>query len=67
MNKGFINEQIKVLKGCAFDTGYYQATLEKIGDQLSDEEVKEYDRLNSEEIARREDAHNAILKEMGAI
>jgi len=60
-----MNEDIITnLVDATFDTGYYQATMEKLQSQLSDSDLTEYTRLNNEAIVRREDLRSQLLDKL---
>ena len=62
MTKGELNELLGELMHACFDSGYYQATMEKCSSKLSDEDLKEYARLNREAIAIRIEVRGKILE-----
>ncbi len=64
MNKGKVNDLIGTIISAAFDTGYYQATMEKMSAELSDEDKREYDRLNREAIGLRQTTRDELLVEI---
>ena len=54
---------IKEIRDAAFETGYYQATLEKC--ELTESERDGYDRLNRAAILRRNNKHGDLLNHIG--
>ena len=57
MNENIITDLIDA----TFDSGYYQAIMEKLQGQLSDGDRAGYTRLNNEAIARREELRSQLL------
>ena len=60
MNEDVISNLIDA----TFDSGYYQATMEKLQGQLSDGDYAEYTRLNAKAIARREKLRSQLLNKL---
>ena len=61
MTKGELNDLLKELIDASFDSGYYQAVMEKQAATLSDMQLKEYAMLNRLAIARRVEMRGRIL------
>ena len=57
-----ITKLINDLVDQAFDSGYYQATMEKNGDVLSDQELKKYAAMNNTAIQEREFIRNRLFR-----
>jgi hypothetical protein len=62
--EGEINDLLKALIDESFDTGYYQATIEKCAARLDDNQLKAYAKLNQEAISKRNNLREEIMNRL---